>query len=118
MRRENGAHIFDIVSDVLSLLIAIFVALKLRHRGFRLEDLGVPHADGVAVSVECASGDRQIVASHVLLALGRTPNTDDLGLEAGDIKTDARGFVVVDMVPGLSPAELQARTEAELHFPA
>jgi 3-oxoadipate CoA-transferase beta subunit len=30
----------------------------------------------------------------------------------------ARGFVVVDMLPGLSPAELQARTEAELHFPA
>jgi pyruvate/2-oxoglutarate dehydrogenase complex dihydrolipoamide dehydrogenase (E3) component len=36
------------------------------------------------------------VASHVLLALGRSPNTDDLGLEAGGIKTDARGFVVVD----------------------
>jgi 3-oxoadipate CoA-transferase beta subunit len=29
-----------------------------------------------------------------------------------------RGFVVVDIVPGLSPAELQARTEAELHFPS
>ena len=49
-----------------------------------------------AVSVDCASGDRQILASHVLLALGRTPNTDDLALEAAGIKTDARGFVVVD----------------------
>jgi 3-oxoadipate CoA-transferase beta subunit len=30
----------------------------------------------------------------------------------------ARGFVVVDMLPGLSPADLQTCTEAELHFPA
>jgi pyruvate/2-oxoglutarate dehydrogenase complex dihydrolipoamide dehydrogenase (E3) component len=38
------------------------------------ECIGVaPHSDGVAVSVDCASGDREIVASHVLLALGRTP---------------------------------------------
>ena len=28
----------------------------------------------------------------------------------------ARGFVVIDMVPGLSQADLQARTEAKLHF--
>jgi 3-oxoadipate CoA-transferase beta subunit len=30
----------------------------------------------------------------------------------------ARGFVVVDMLPGLSPENLQARTEAKLHFTA
>jgi pyruvate/2-oxoglutarate dehydrogenase complex dihydrolipoamide dehydrogenase (E3) component len=68
------------------------VAVRTRAECIRVS----PHADGVAVSVDCASGNRQIMASHVLLALGRTPNTDDLGLEAAGIKTDARGFVVVD----------------------
>jgi pyruvate/2-oxoglutarate dehydrogenase complex dihydrolipoamide dehydrogenase (E3) component len=61
------------------------------------ECIGVaPHSDGVAVSVDCVSGDREIVASHVLLALGRTPNTGDLGLGAAGITTDERGFIVVD----------------------
>jgi pyruvate/2-oxoglutarate dehydrogenase complex dihydrolipoamide dehydrogenase (E3) component len=68
------------------------VAVRTRAECIRVS----PHADGVAVSVDCASGNRQIMASHVLLALGRTPNTDDLSLEAAGIKTDARGFVVVD----------------------
>ncbi|WP_199902077.1 FAD-dependent oxidoreductase [Azospirillum sp. B506] len=38
------------------------------------------HADGVEVGVNCASGTPTVVGSHVLLAVGRTPNTDDLGL--------------------------------------
>ncbi|MEA9726982.1 FAD-containing oxidoreductase [Xanthomonas campestris] len=64
------------------------------------------HADGAAVQLECAQGAPQIVASHVLLALGRQPNTDDLGLEAAGIATDAQGYVQVDMqlatnVPGV-----------------
>ena len=40
-----------------------------------------PHADGVAVDVDCASGEPAEVGSHVLLAVGRRPNTDDLGLD-------------------------------------
>ncbi|MDI6027219.1 FAD-containing oxidoreductase [Corticibacterium sp. UT-5YL-CI-8] len=55
-----------------------------------------PHADGVAVGVDCDEGDRTVVGSHVLLAIGRTPNTDDLGLEAAGVATDKRGYVVVD----------------------
>lgn len=49
-------------------------------------------ADAIAVS---ANGER-IVASHVLVAVGRKPNTDDLGLDAAGIETDARGFIKVD----------------------
>ncbi|MCA1481283.1 FAD-dependent oxidoreductase, partial [Bradyrhizobium sp. NBAIM08] len=37
------------------------------------------HARGVAVSVECRAGSPVVVGSHVLLAVGRRPNTDDLG---------------------------------------
>ncbi len=54
------------------------------------------HGDGVAIHVECASGSPEIVGSHLLLAVGRRPNTDDLGLEQAGIATDKRGFIVVD----------------------
>ena len=61
---------------------------------------------GVAVSLDCASGEPEIVASHVLLAVGRRPNTDDLGLDRAGIVTDARGYITVDeglatSVPGI-----------------
>ena len=60
----------------------------------------------VAVEVDCESGDREVVGSHVLLAVGRRPNTDDLGLEHAGITVDKRGYIVVDEelrtnVPGI-----------------
>ena len=55
-----------------------------------------PDGNGVAVSLDCADGAPRVVGSHVLLAVGRAPNTDDLGLEAAGIKTDARGYIEVD----------------------
>jgi pyruvate/2-oxoglutarate dehydrogenase complex dihydrolipoamide dehydrogenase (E3) component len=55
-----------------------------------------PHADGVAVDVDCTSGEPVVVGSHVLLAVGRRPNTDDLGLDTAGVTVDARGYIVVD----------------------
>src|SRR5216110_2603210 len=49
-----------------------------------------PHERGVAVNVECADGEPTAVGSHVLLAVGRRPNTDDLGLPRAGVATDAR----------------------------
>jgi pyruvate/2-oxoglutarate dehydrogenase complex dihydrolipoamide dehydrogenase (E3) component len=43
-----------------------------------------------------SSGSRRVDASHLLAAIGRRPNTDDLGLETTTIMTDARGFIQVD----------------------
>ncbi len=43
-----------------------------------------------------SAGAAPIRGSHLLLAVGRRPNTDDLGLEAAGVRTDARGYVVVD----------------------
>jgi pyruvate/2-oxoglutarate dehydrogenase complex dihydrolipoamide dehydrogenase (E3) component len=66
---------------------------------FRLEAeciAAAPHRDGVAIQVECDSGAPEIVGSHLLLAVGRRPNTHDLGLDEAGIETDARGFIVVD----------------------
>lgn len=55
-----------------------------------------PHAEGVEVGVDCTSGEPSVVGSHVLLAVGRRPNTDDLGLEAAGLAADARGYIQVD----------------------
>jgi pyruvate/2-oxoglutarate dehydrogenase complex dihydrolipoamide dehydrogenase (E3) component len=54
-----------------------------------------PHAGGVALSVDCKEGEPEVVASHVLWAAGRVPNTDDLGLDKAGIRTDKRGYIEV-----------------------
>ena len=55
-----------------------------------------PHARGIAVGAACGGDQPVIVGSHVLLAVGRRPNTDGLGLDKAGIATDARGYITVD----------------------
>ena len=52
--------------------------------------------NAIAVKVESAGTVSQVVGTHVLVAIGRRPNTDDLGLDKADIATDARGYIQVD----------------------
>jgi pyruvate/2-oxoglutarate dehydrogenase complex dihydrolipoamide dehydrogenase (E3) component len=54
------------------------------------------HGAGVAVRLDCEHGARTVSGSHLLLAVGRTPNTHDLGLDKAGVATDERGFVTVD----------------------
>ena len=44
----------------------------------------------------CTEGPEEVVGSHVLLAVGRRPNTDDLGLDKAGVATDERGYIKVD----------------------
>jgi pyruvate/2-oxoglutarate dehydrogenase complex dihydrolipoamide dehydrogenase (E3) component len=65
-----------------------------------------PHHEGVSVGVDCAEGEPESVGSHVLIAVGRRPNTDDLALENAGVATDNRGYITVDdqlrtNVPGI-----------------
>jgi pyruvate/2-oxoglutarate dehydrogenase complex dihydrolipoamide dehydrogenase (E3) component len=49
-----------------------------------------------AIGLDCADGPPEVAGSHILLAVGRVPNTGDLGLEAAGVATDARGHIQVD----------------------
>src|SRR5690606_38212032 len=64
------------------------------------------HPQGVEVRVQCAESPSSLVASDVLLAIGRQPNTDDLGLDRAGVAVDERGYIHVDEhlatnVPGI-----------------
>jgi pyruvate/2-oxoglutarate dehydrogenase complex dihydrolipoamide dehydrogenase (E3) component len=50
----------------------------------------------VAVHVNCEDDPSVTTATHVLLAVGRQPNTDDLGLEKAGVATDKHGYIQVD----------------------
>ncbi len=50
----------------------------------------------VSVAVDCGDRTNRIFGSHILLATGRTPNTDDLGLQTANVEVDHRGFVLTD----------------------
>jgi pyruvate/2-oxoglutarate dehydrogenase complex dihydrolipoamide dehydrogenase (E3) component len=78
------------------------IAVRLNAKCMQVER----RAGGIAVHVKCEQEPREIVGSHLLLAVGRVPNTDDLGLEAAGVATDERGFIKVDdslatNVPGI-----------------
>ena len=60
----------------------------------------------IIATADCDGNAMEIRGSHVLVAAGRRPNTDDLGLEAAGITTDSRGYIEVDdqlrtSVPGV-----------------
>jgi pyruvate/2-oxoglutarate dehydrogenase complex dihydrolipoamide dehydrogenase (E3) component len=60
----------------------------------------------IAVGIACDEGPPEVVGTHVLLAVGRTPNTSDLGLDRAEVATDQRGYIIVDdqlqtNVPGI-----------------
>jgi pyruvate/2-oxoglutarate dehydrogenase complex dihydrolipoamide dehydrogenase (E3) component len=100
--RLVGREDEDISQAIREILEAEEIALRTGAECITL----APHASGVAVGFKCAEGDPEVVGSHVLLAVGRRPNTDDLGLDQAGVATDTRGFIQVDdslatNVPGI-----------------
>ena len=64
------------------------------------------HGQDIRVTADCEDQASEIQGSHVLLAVGRRPNTDDLGLDKAGVATDARGYISIDdqlrtNVPGI-----------------
>jgi pyruvate/2-oxoglutarate dehydrogenase complex dihydrolipoamide dehydrogenase (E3) component len=60
----------------------------------------------LAARVDCNDPEKEVSGTHVLLAVGRCPNTDDLGLEKAGVMLDDRGYIAIDdqlrtSVPGI-----------------
>ena len=92
----------DVSQAIGAILEAEGINLRLSAQCIALEKRG----DKVAVNVDCSAGDKTVVGSHLLLAMGRVPNTGDLGLKNAGVTVDQRGYIEVDdqlrtNVPGI-----------------
>jgi pyruvate/2-oxoglutarate dehydrogenase complex dihydrolipoamide dehydrogenase (E3) component len=94
---EKGPHLLwredeDICAAIEGIFANEGIAIRTEAECIRFE----PRGDDVAAGVNCASGEPEVVGSHVLLAVGRRPNTDDLGVEKAGLKLDPHGYIEVD----------------------
>jgi pyruvate/2-oxoglutarate dehydrogenase complex dihydrolipoamide dehydrogenase (E3) component len=90
----------DVAAEIRAILEREGVAIRTGAECMALRRKGAR----IAVEMQCKEGAPIAEGSHVLLAVGRKANTDDLGLESAKIETDERGYVKVDD---------QCRTSAE-----
>jgi pyruvate/2-oxoglutarate dehydrogenase complex dihydrolipoamide dehydrogenase (E3) component len=94
----------DVSDCVQKILVAEEIVVRLQAKCIALERCSA----GVRVNMDCADGDPAIEGSHVLLAVGRIPNTDDLGLKDAGIEVDARGYIKVDEYLKTSASDVYA----------
>jgi len=104
---QRGDHLLnredpDVADEVLKILSEDGITVLLG-----TEVLGVQQqTDSIRLAVRSPEGEQNIPGSHLLMAVGRTPNTDRLNLQAAGVETDERGYVKVDKrletnVPGV-----------------
>jgi len=82
----------DVSQAIRDILAAEDIAIRVNAKCLALESA----PGGVQVRVECTKGGPTVSGTHVLLAVGRVPNTDDLDLREAGIETDDRGYIKVD----------------------
>jgi len=82
----------DVSAEIRSILEREGIAVRTGAKCIALEK----GPSGVRVQVDCDEEPKFVDGTHLLLAVGRRPNTDDLGLERAGIATDDRGYIRVD----------------------
>jgi pyruvate/2-oxoglutarate dehydrogenase complex dihydrolipoamide dehydrogenase (E3) component len=100
--RLIGREDEDVSTAIQEILTSEGIVVRLNARCVSVSG----QAGSVTVVAECADGSPAVEGSHLLMAVGRRPNTDDLGLDAAGVSRDERGYVVVDdqlqtNVPGI-----------------
>ena len=100
--RLIGREDEDVSQAVKEILEAEGIHIRLNAKCISL----AKHDGGVTVGITCEEGPPEVMGTHVLLAVGRTPNTSDLGLGRAGVATDHRGYIIVDdqlqsNVPGI-----------------
>ena len=81
----------DVSATVAGILNAEGIALH-----FGASDLKLAKRGKDIVASFDAGGRKEVTGSHLLIAVGRRPNTDDLGLAAAGVAVDKRGFIDID----------------------
>jgi pyruvate/2-oxoglutarate dehydrogenase complex dihydrolipoamide dehydrogenase (E3) component len=82
----------DVSAAIKSFLEKEGITVRLNAECIHLEQCG----EDVAVGVNCEDDASDSVGSHILLAVGREPNTDDLGLDKAGVVCDEHGYIKVD----------------------
>ena len=82
----------DISLEIQDFLRAEGIELRLDAKCISVQK----ESEGFSIGLDCEAGAPREHGTHLLLAVGRVPNTDDLGLEAAGITTDKRGYIEVD----------------------
>jgi pyruvate/2-oxoglutarate dehydrogenase complex dihydrolipoamide dehydrogenase (E3) component len=82
----------DVSMEVQAILGRERIQVRLNANCIELRSL----ADGIGARVNCSEGAAEVSGSHLLLAMGRTPNTADLGLDKAGVAHDAQGYIAVD----------------------
>lgn len=90
--RLIGREDEDVSLEIQRILQGEGIALRLGAECLSVQK----EADGLSIGMDCKEGAPRESGSHLLLAVGRVPNTDDLGLDAAGVKTDKRGYIEVD----------------------
>ncbi len=94
---ESGARLIAREDETVSAAIQTILEGEGIDIRLNAERLNVAkHGKGITVNLSCAKVSEKITGSHLLLAVGRIPNTADLGLDQAGIKTDEHGYIVVD----------------------
>jgi pyruvate/2-oxoglutarate dehydrogenase complex dihydrolipoamide dehydrogenase (E3) component len=104
---EKGSRLIshedeDVSAAVKDILEKEGIDIRLNAECLHFEKRG----NKAAVHLQCNAGDPAILGTHVLLAVGRKPNTDDLGLDKAGVAVDKKGFITIDdhlatSVPGI-----------------
>jgi pyruvate/2-oxoglutarate dehydrogenase complex dihydrolipoamide dehydrogenase (E3) component len=90
--RLIGREDEDVSDGIREILVSEGIDIRLNAKCLKVAKRG----KCIGVGLDCSEGAPEIEGSHLLLAVGRQPNTHDLGLEAAGIKTDKRGYIEVD----------------------
>jgi len=86
----------DVSNTVLQVLEKEGVKFRLNSECISPEKQPEKEGNEIIVKLHCSDESKEVRGSHLLLAVGRSPNTKDLGLEKAGIEVDERGFIKVD----------------------
>src|SRR5215469_9370853 len=101
----------EVSEAIQGILAAENIDIRLDARCIALESVEA----GSRVKINCARSAPTVTGSHVLLAVGRVPNTEELGLREAGIETDHRGYIKINETLNTSAPNVYALGDCNGH---